>query len=511
METSTPSRPAVLIILGAAGDLAWRKLVPALYDLHIESFLPAHWAVVGLDRKDIGDVEFRQHLREGVNQFARRGPITDEQWEDFCGHLQYMIADFADPGAYARLAERLAALDDEWQAQAAHVFYQATPPSVVSTLLEQLSAAGLLGDEGRARMVFEKPFGRDLASAQKLNRELRRTLHESQIYRIDHYLGKETVQNLLALRFANALFEPIWDRRYIDHVQITVAEQVGVEHRGAYYDQAGALRDMVPNHMFQILCLIAMEPPVSFAADEVRNKKVDVLRAVRPIPVDRVAALAVRGQYGTGSVDGKTVPGYRDEPGIAPDSNTETFVALKLHVDNWRWQGIPFYLRTGKRLPARDTEIDIQFRAVPHRSFPSSVVADWRPNRLVVHIQPDEGIELRFQAKRPGPHIDIGPVMMRFSYREAFHAAPPDAYETLLLDAIEGDATLFMRADQVEIAWEVLSSIQQAWETAATSGMPAYGAGSWGPQEAEDLIARDGRSWLLPTQLEKSGDGTAPS
>jgi glucose-6-phosphate 1-dehydrogenase len=361
-----------------------------------------------------------------------------------------------------------------------------------------LGKAGLARDRQHARIVTEKPFGRDLASAQALNRMLTDVFDESQIYRIDHYLGKETVQNILAFRFANALFEPIWDRRYIDHVQITVAEQVGVEHRGGYYDHAGALRDMVQNHLLQILCLIAMEPPVSFDADEIRNRKVDVLHAIRPILSGHVHRFAVRGQYGAGWIQGEHALSYRQEPNVAPDSPTETFAAVKLFVDNWRWQDVPFYLRTGKRLPFRASEAVIQFRPVPHQSFPSSAVADWQSNRLAIRIQPEESIILRFQAKQPGPSVRLSPVDMHFCYEDAFKFTSPEAYETLLWDVMMGDATLFMRADQVEAAWSVVTPVLEAWEAVAPVDLPNYQAGAWGPEAAEALIAQDGRSWLMP-------------
>jgi glucose-6-phosphate 1-dehydrogenase len=349
-----------------------------------------------------------------------------------------------------------------------------------------------------------------LVSAHSLNQTLNSVFHESQIYRIDHYLGKETVQNILALRFANALFEPIWDRRYIDHVQITVAEDVGVEHRGGYYEQAGALRDMIQNHLLQILCLIAMEPPVSFDADEIRNKKVDVLHAIRPILQEQVNQFAVRGQYGDGWIRGQRVPAYREEPGVVSDSSTETFAALKLYVDNWRWQDVPFYLRTGKRLPGKVSEVSIQFRPVPHQSFPPPAVKGWQANRLVVHIQPEEGTLLRIQAKEPGLTMYLSPVDMRFTYKEAFETPPPEAYETLLLDVILGDAMLFMRADQVEAAWSIVTPVLDGWQMIPPD-FPNYSAGSWGPEAATTLIAKDRKKWLLPTVLEdKEKEETQP-
>jgi len=373
---------------------------------------------------------------------------------------------------------------------------------MVEVVAQQMEKAKLCLERDRVRVVVEKPFGYDLASAHALNASLTRVFAESQIYRIDHYLGKETVQNILAFRFANGLFEPIWDRRYIDHVQITVAEQVGVEHRGSYYEHAGALRDMIQNHLLQILCLIAMEPPVSFQGDEIRNKKGDVLHAIRSIQLERVQEFAARGQYAAGWIRGHRIPGYRSEPNVSPDSPSETFAALKLFVDNWRWQEVPFYLRTGKRLAARVSEVSIQFRPVPHLAFPHEALSELQPNRLVIRIQPEEGIAVRFQAKQPGLTMRLRPVDMRFSYREVFGGVSPAAYETLLLDVIRGDTTLFLRDDQVEAAWSVITPILETWEARAPIDFPNYQAGTWGPEVAEVLIARDGRSWLQPTVSE---------
>jgi glucose-6-phosphate 1-dehydrogenase len=505
VRSDTRPGPTVLVIFGADGDLTWRKLVPALYDLFLDDWLPGQFAIVGLDKKELTDEQFREHLREGVDKFSRRGEADDERWDAFAASLSFTTADFADSSAYASLIKQLDSYDEAWETEATRVFYQATPPSLVETIVTHLGESGLALDRDRARIVLEKPFGRNLSSAHSLNQMVTDVFEESQVYRIDHYLGKETVQNILAFRFANALFEPLWDRRYIDHVQITVAECVGVEHRGDYYDQAGALRDMIQNHLMQILCLVAMEPPVSFEDEEIRNKKVDVLNAVRPIPQDRMHEFAVRGQYAAGWLEGERVQAYRNEPGVSSESTTETFAALKLFVDNWRWQDVPFYLRTGKRLPMKVSEVTIQFRPVPHQSFPSSAVADWQPNRLVIHIQPDEGILLRFQAKRPGPQMRLGPVDMRFTYRQAFRSVPPEAYETLLLDVMQGDATLFMRADQVEAAWSVVTPILGAWE-AVLPDFPNYQAGTWGPEAAEALIAQDGRSWHMPAVGEGMAD-----
>jgi glucose-6-phosphate 1-dehydrogenase len=496
MAESIHPEPAVLIIFGAGGDLTWRKLMPAIYDLFLDGWLPEHFVVIGLDLKEMGDDEFRQHLRDGIERFSRHGQTDDDRWPEFAAKLSFLSADFAEPGTYDTIKQRLGELEHEWDTKVNPIFYQATPPALVETIIQRLGEAGLARQHGGARVVLEKPFGHDLESARALNAMVTQVFDEPQVYRIDHYLGKETVQNILAFRFANALFEPIWDRRYIDHVQITVAEEVGVEHRGTYYDHAGALRDMVQNHLLQILCLIAMEPPVAFDADEIRDRKVDVLRAIRPIPRRRVADFAVRGQYGAGWMEGERVPGYRQEPGTDPGSTAETFAAVKLFVDNWRWQDVPFYLRTGKRLPERISEVLIQFKPVPHRSFPTSAAVVWQPNRLIIRIQPEESILLRFQAKQPGPSMRLNPVEMRFCYSEAFKVTPPEAYETLLLDVILGDATLFMRADQVEAAWSVVMPILDAWESTAPVDLPNYRAGSCGPEGAETLIAQDGRSWL---------------
>ena len=502
-QTTDQLEPTVFVIFGGAGDLTWRKLVPALFDLSQDRSLPGKFAIIAVDRIKLGDDALRRRLHEGVNRFSRFGRAQAAAWRLFAPHLHYQQGDFQQAATYAALGGQCAKLEKLWGAKAHRIFYMATPPSMFGEIPKYLGRAGLARDRAWARIVIEKPIGYDLESARALNAVLAASFDEAQIFRIDHYLGKETVQNILAFRFANPLFEPIWNRRYIDYVTITVAETVGVEHRGGYYDHAGALRDMVQNHLMQLLCLVAMEPMVSFDADEIRNKKVDVLHAARPIHRDEVPQCAVRGQYGGGTTAGKKVPGYREEAGVAPDSQTETFVALKLFIDNWRWQDVPFYLRTGKRLPRQASEIAIQFRAVPHRSFPTEASLGWLPSRLVLSIQPEEGIVLGFQAKYPGPKMQLRPVDMRFYYRKSFDAPSPDAYETLLWDVMKRDATLFMRADQVEAAWQLLQPVLEAWGATLPGDFPNYPAGSWGPDAVQGLLARQEHRWLEPTVLVK--------
>jgi glucose-6-phosphate 1-dehydrogenase len=493
-----PADPCVLVIFGATGDLTKRKLVPALLHLGEHGLLPERYAVLGVSQQALSREEFRGQLGREVRELASE-TFEESAWEDFAPRLDYLAGDLADDATYRAIAERVAALAAEHDTGGSVLFYLAIPPSLFAEVVRRLGAAGLLVEEQEAwrRVVIEKPFGRDLASARALNAEIAKALAERQVYRIDHYLGKETVQNLLVFRFANGIFEPIWNRRYVDHVQITVAEQLGVERRGRYYEEAGALRDMVPNHMFQLLAITAMEPPISFDADAVRDEKVKILKAVPPIAPEEVLTYAVRGQYGPGEIDGKPVPGYREEPHVAPDSPTPTFVALKLGVDNWRWAGVPFYLRTGKRLPRRATEIAITFKRAPFELFRRTPVERLRSNVLVVRITPDEGIALRFGAKVPGPEVQVGNVTMDFCYADYFGSEPTTGYETLLYDVMTGDSTLFLRADGVEVAWSILTPILEVWEAQPPREFPNYAAGAWGPPEADELVARDGRRWRL--------------
>ncbi|MDQ3911106.1 MAG: glucose-6-phosphate dehydrogenase [Actinomycetota bacterium] len=487
--------PAVVVIFGASGDLTARKLVPALYDLAAQRRLPPEFAVVGVARTRMDHDEFRKKLRVSL-EGQRPGGVLDEVWDSFSGGIFYLCGDSKEAETYHELKRFLRELDKERGTSGNRVFYMASSPTLFSTIVHRLGEAEMNEGEngGWARLVVEKPFGRDLRSARGLNQDIRRYFEERQIYRIDHYLGKETVQNILALRFSNGIFEPVWNQHYVDHVQITVAEDIGVGRRGAFYEEAGALRDIVQNHLMQVLCLTAMEPPTAFDAESVREEKVKVLKAVRRIPEGGVEDFAVRGQYSRGWVWGEEVLGYREEEHVSPDSLTETFVALKLFIDNWRWAGVPFYIRTGKRLPKRTTEIAIQFEPTPHAPFAGA--EDLEPNLLVVRIQPEEGISMRIGAKVPGSGFEIRAVNMDLLYGTAFLEEVPDAYQRLLLDLMLGDPTLFIRADETEGAWDILEPVMRAW--AENGKVFFYPAGTWGPEEAEDLLARDGRGWRRP-------------
>jgi glucose-6-phosphate 1-dehydrogenase len=485
-----------MVIFGATGDLTKRKLIPALLNLAQENVLSKQFAIVGFAGNDIDTETFRKNLGEEMPKFTS-DPIDLKMWEWLSQRIYYVKGDFLDPEAYKRLAKQIEEVDKAHDTNGNKFFYLAVAPRFFSAIVEQLGNANLTKEEnGRwTRVIVEKPFGHDLASARQLNSDLKKVLSEKQIYRIDHYLGKETVQNVMVFRFTNNIIEPLWNRNYVDHVQITAAETVGVEHRGGFYETAGALRDMVPNHLFQLLTMSAMEPPISFDADEVRNKQAEVLHAIQPFSPEEVLTNMVRGQYGEGFVDGKRVVGYRSEPDVSPTSNTETFVALKLQIDNWRWAGVPFYLRTGKRLAQRATEIVIQFRRTPFVLFRNTAVKNIETNRLVIHIQPDEGISLSFGAKVPGAIMRLGLVNMDFDYKTYFGVEHGTGYERLLRDCMAGDATLFQRADMVEAGWNVIQPILDVWHALPARGFPNYAAGSWGPVEAEELLERDGRAW----------------
>ena len=489
--------PAVMVIFGASGDLTARKLVPALYDLAAQRRLPLEFAVVGVSRTEMSHEEFREKLRKSLEEH-RSGKISDDVWKSFSNGIFYLAGDSKKAESYDELKKFLKQVDGERGTRGNRAFYLSTSPSLVPAVVERLGESGLNNGEdgGWSRVVVEKPFGRDLESARELNEEIRRYFKESQIYRIDHYLGKETVQNILALRFANGIFEPLWNQHYVDHVQITVAEDIGVGTRGAFYEEAGALRDIVQNHLMQILCLTAMEPPVAFDAQSVREEKVKVLKAMRRIPEDDVRNNAVRGQYESGWVWGEEVTGYREEEDVAPDSVTDTFVALKMFVDNWRWAGVPFYVRAGKRMPKKSTEIAIQFKPTPHTPFAGDDTEDLDPNVLVIRIQPEEGISLKIGAKVPGQGFEVSSVNMDLLYGTAFLEEAPDAYQRLLLDLMLGDPTLFIRADEAEAAWSILAPVMEAW--AEKKEVAMYPAGEWGPKDSDGLLERDGRKWRRP-------------
>ncbi|MBZ5693956.1 MAG: glucose-6-phosphate dehydrogenase [Acidobacteriia bacterium] len=496
-----PASPCAMVIFGAAGDLTKRKLMPAIYNLAKSRLLPEQFAIVGVSIEPFSTDDFRKKMTDDIREFSIEG-IDMSRWDWFAQRLYYLSGDFQDPVLYKKLGETLAQVEKEQGTQGNCLFYLATSPVFFPIVVEQLGAAKLTRQEGPKwkRVVIEKPFGHDLASAVALNHALGHVLEEKQIYRIDHYLGKETVQNLLAFRFANGIFEPVWNRRYVDHVQVTVAEELGVELRGGYYETAGALRDMVPNHIFQLITLSAMEPPISFEADAVHDEQTKILRAIQPLSPERVLDQAVRGQYGEGAMDGKHVPAYRSEPHVAPDSQTPTYVAMALHIDNWRWAGVPFYLRTGKRMTERITQVVIRFRRPPLVLFRNTSVEQIPPNELVINIQPNEGISLSFEAKIPGPVVRLGAVNMDFQYSDYFGTTPSTGYETLLYDCMLGDPTLFQRADMVEAGWAVVQPILDVWKALPPRDFPNYSAGTWGPQQADELLHREGREWRDPTR-----------
>jgi glucose-6-phosphate 1-dehydrogenase len=497
-EPLRPARPCAVVIFGAAGDLTKRKLLPAVYNLKAHGLLPRELAIIGVARKPMSHDQFRHEQSKDIAEFATM-PVDQKLWADLRDTLYYQAGEFGDPATYSRLA---ALLDEVARAHGTEgnvLFYLATPPDFFGEIVRRLGEAGLTREDQGAwrRVIIEKPFGRDLDSARALNQEIGRSLAEHQIYRIDHYLGKETVQNIMVFRFANGLFEPIWNRRYVDHVQMLVGETVGVEDRGNYYETAGVLRDMIQNHMFQLLALIAMEPPASFDPDAVRDEKVKVLKSIRPMRPEDVLTHTVRGQYGEGTLGGQKVPGYRAEPKVSPTSPTETYAGLKLHVENWRWAGVPFYLRSGKRLARRDTEIMIQFRRPPLLLFDQVDPSQIEPNRLVLHIQPDEGIEIQMKAKQPGPTVRLNTVKLDFSYKDFGETGAATGYERLLYDGMTGDSTLFHRADMVETAWKIATPILDVWHTLPPRDFPNYAAGSWGPADADALLGPDGRAWWI--------------
>jgi glucose-6-phosphate 1-dehydrogenase len=501
--------PATMVIFGASGDLTRRKLVPALYSLARERLLPARFVVVGYARRGMTDDAFRDEMRKGCDEFARRRPVDAALWDTFTRNIFYQEGGYDDPQAYLALKTRLEELEKTLGLPGNRVFYLSIPPASFATVVRNLGASGLLAEANPgtpvrgdrfARVIIEKPFGTDLQTAQQLNKDIHQTLTERQIYRIDHYLGKETVQNLLVFRFANGIFEPVWNNRYVDHVQITGAETVGVEGRGGYFESAGILRDMVQNHLFQVLSLAAMEPPVALETDAVRDEKLKVLKALRPIPSSEMDAHVVRAQYASGSIAGKPAVGYREEPGVSRTSQTETFVAMKFFIDSWRWAGVPFYLRSAKRMPKRVTEIAIHFKEAPHLLF-GKRGEGIRPNVLSIRIQPDEGITLNFGSKLPGPAMEVAPVSMEFRYGSSFGVEPPEAYERLILDCLLGDGTLFTRADEVEASWTWISRIHQHWAAQAAEGniqLATYAAGSWGPEAADRMLGADRHAWRRP-------------
>ncbi len=496
MKSIIKPKPTIFMIFGGTGDLAERKLIPALYNLFLTNYMPKEFVIVGLGRTEYTNESYITTLLEGVNKFSRTGKADKDQWKEFSANISYLKTDVNNEKDYKEIDKVIEDCEVKWSEPPVIIHYLAVAPKFFPIIANNLAKVKYADSEDRTRIVIEKPFGHDLESAKELNILLKCIFQESQIYRIDHYLGKETVQNMLAFRFANALFEPLWNRNFIEHVQISVTEDIGVEDRGGYYDSSGALRDMVQNHILQILCLIGMEPPVSFDAEEIRNRKVDVLKAMRKFGPEEIRYNTVRGQYSDGWVEGEEVNGYRDEKGVDPESNTETFAALKFFIDNWRWQNVPFYVRTGKRMHQKSSIISIQFKDVPHLIFATQSAESWQQNRLIISIQPEMSIRLQVQAKRPGLDMTLNPVDMVFNYDATFSTETPEAYETLLLDTMKGDQTLFMRGDQVETAWEFLMPVLDSWDAKKSISFPNYSADSWGPETAEALIAKDGFHWF---------------
>ena len=493
MNNVNTIKPTIIVVFGATGDLAKRKLFPAFYNLYLDGRMPEKFKILALGRAERSDVLYRDHVSENLTAFSRNKIASTEAYQQFASHINYLQNDIDHEESYQILKQKLDAIDLSFGERANRLFYLSIAPSFIETITNNIKKMDLAANPAQDRIIIEKPFGYNKSSAVLLNELLSKTFKEEQIYRIDHYLGKETVQNILAFRFGNSMFEPLWNRNFIDSVQITVAEEVGVEDRGGFYEDAGALRDMIQNHLMQILTMVAMEAPTSLQADEIRNRKADVLKAIRRITPEEVKHYTVRGQYDKASIKGKSVPGYLQEKGVGDNSNTETFVAMKFYLDNWRWQGVPFYVRTGKRMKEKQSSIVIQFKPIPHSTF-SFGKEGMLPNRLIINIQPAMDIRLQFMTKKPGLSLSLKPAEMVFDYFSC-STQSPEAYETLVLDALLGDPTLFMRSDQVEEAWDVVTTIQETWENDKFSSLYKYEAGGWGPEEANELLARQGHEW----------------